>query len=219
MNQVGAVATEKFFSVVVQTSDGKTRAVPLRGESSGQVFQQARQQPDVRRVGKVTEISQGAFDAIVEGREPATDAEPAHPGPAERNDKWIGHVISGPRVIMHDRASGEQPFKHLQPPPERPKPQKRDPDPPPQAPARSQPTQSLATFQQPATPPAAEPIAAASPGAEYRILKSRRQGGPPYLLQRGTWQQQKGKRVFQIEWEKDFATRDEAVQHQTSLAP
>lgn len=208
---VGAVATEKYFSVVVETGDGKTGILPVRGESSGQVFQQAKQQHDVRRVGKVTELSRAAFDAIVEGRAPsaAASADPASSGTAARNDKWIEHVISGPRVILHDRPSGEQPFKHLQAPPERPKPQKRDPEPSPQAPARNRPSpEAVTTVTQPAagTP---EPVKTTS-AAEYRILKSRRQGGPPYLLQRGTWQEHKGKRLFQVESEKDFATREEA---------
>jgi hypothetical protein len=213
MNQVGAVATERYFSVVVETGDGKSKALPVRGESSGQAFQQARQQPDVRRVGKVTEISRAVFDAIVEGREPAaaSASEEARRHPAERNDKWIGHVIAGPRVAIHDRPSGEQPFKHLRAPPERPKPPKRDPEPLPQPPASSQVVQPVAKPGEPAAAqPAAEVLGTTSPAAEYRILKSRRQDGPPYLLQRGTWQQHKGKRAFQVEWEKDFATRDEA---------
>ena len=215
MNQVGAVAKEKYFSVVVETGDGKSRSLPVRGETSGQVFQQARQQPEVRRVGKVTEITRAAFDAIVEGRAPEPENTPAATGaadrnPPERNDKWIGHVIAGPRVILHDRPSGEQPFKHLQPPPERPKRQKRDPEPSRQAPPRSQPAAATLKQAAAAAAPAADAAPTASPAAEHRILKSRRQGGPPYLLQRGAWQQQNGKRVFQVEWEKDFATRAEA---------
>jgi hypothetical protein len=215
MNQVGAVATEKFFSAVVETADGKTRAVPVRGESSSQVFQQVKQQTDVRRVGKVTQITRAAFDAIVEGREPEVDSTSPDVDriSAERNDKWISHVIAGPRVAIHDRPSGEQPFKHLQAPPERPKPLKREIAPAPPAPVRSLPVKAVAKPGEPGTAqPAADPGGMASPASEYRILKSRRQGGPPYFLQRGTWQQLKGKRVFQVESEKEFATREEAVQ-------
>ena len=214
MNQVGAVATEKYFSVVVELDNGEKRALPVRGETSGQVFHQIKQQPEVRRVGKVTEISRSAFDAIVEGREPAPEPGRDQPNrnPPERSDKWIGHVIAGPRVISHARPSGgEQPFKHLQAPPERPKPRKRVPEPSPQPPARAPSAEPITAFRPPAAPPAADPVAPTpSPAVEYRILKSRRQGGPPYFLQRGAWQQLKGKRAFIVEWEKDFNTREEA---------
>jgi len=218
MNQVGAVATEKYFSVVVELSDGKKKALAVRGESSGQVFQQIKHQPDVRRVGKVTEVSQAAFDAIVEGRERPSSPPPnrADPNPPERNDKWIGHVISGPRVISDTRPSGEQPFKHLQPPPERPKPQKRDPEPS-RRPAGNRSAKPVSTVKPAPAAGQAATGAATSPVAEYRIYKSRRQDGPPYLLQRGSWEQIKGKRVFQVEWEKDFPTREEAVMHQASI--
>ena len=59
----------------------------------------------------------------------------------------------------------------------------------------------------PVTPP--QPAAQAT-AVEYRIMKSRRQTGEPYLLQRGKWQTENGKRVFRVESEKGFATREEA---------
>jgi hypothetical protein len=212
MIQVGEVTASKYFSVAVELGDGKKKALPVRGESTGQVFQQVKQHPDVRRVGKVMEISQAAFEAIVQGREPASEAgpRPSSQGPPERSDKWIGHVITGPRVISHVRPSGEQPFKHLQAPPERPKSKKHEPAPRATEPVASGPPANAR--------PSIEAGVASNLAPEYRVLKSRRQGGPPYLLQRGSWQQVKGKRAFHVKWEKDFATRAEAEAFRDSEA-
>jgi hypothetical protein len=48
---------------------------------------------------------------------------------------------------------------------------------------------------------------------EYRVVRSRRTGGQPYLLQRGTWSDRDGKRTFKLDWEKGFDERDKADRH------
>jgi hypothetical protein len=48
---------------------------------------------------------------------------------------------------------------------------------------------------------------------EYRIVKSRRRDGLPYLVQRGHWQQSNGRRTFDMQWEKGFADRAAAEKH------
>ena len=53
-----------------------------------------------------------------------------------------------------------------------------------------------------------------SPSAtEYRVIKSRRRDGLPYLVQRGQWQQANGRRTFDVRWEKGFADREAADKH------
>ncbi len=123
--------------------------------------------------------------------------------PVRREEKAIiHHVISGPRVVMHDRPvkSGERPFKDLKAAPERPRPAAADPPPRHKAPVHA---------VEPEPPTQAE-----STPREYRIVKSRRQGGEPYLLQRGYWHEQKGKRIFTVEWEKGFPDREKAEKHE-----
>ena len=129
---------------------------------------------------------------------------PGDPDPTRR-DKWIGHVISGPRVISHARPTGgEQPFKHLQAPPERPQ------APKPQPPVMAQPQTPIPAEDHNETEHDAEQVQELS----YRIVKSRRRDGQPYLLQRGSWNDRGGKHVFLVEWEKDFLTREGAEKHQ-----
>ncbi len=135
-------------------------------------------------------------------------------------------MIDAPR-----RGGFDQPFRRPKPPAHHVK-----PAPPKAPPLVLRPVQSVPT------PPAAAPSAVPAPAAaathpattrpvnnaaaddaatetetrppEYRIVKSRRQSGEPYLLQRGHWREQKGKRVFEAEWEKGFAEREKAEHHQ-----
>jgi hypothetical protein len=216
---------EKFFSVVAELADGTTQVLSAKGQSSGDAFRQVRERPDVRRVGRVSEITPAGFDNLERsGPQPVRDAAPeARPGampgrdsaPIEhKSPNWVGHVISGPRTVVYaPPAGGEQPFKNLNIPPERlakPKPV------PPPAPK----PQPVVAKPAPAAPAVASeesssplPMPAAETAAEYRIYKSRRQDGLPYLLQRGQWQQLKGKRAFDVQWEKGFAEREQAERH------
>lgn len=232
---------EKFFSVAVELEDGHRKILAVKASGSGQAFAQAKAAPNVRRVGKVTEIDASDFDHVSNGgtlkesapRDRASDSShkssadrkssghksadhksPAHPksekpaaaAPAERPS--AAYTNTGPRVVSHARTrTGEQPFKHLQAPPERPKP----PAPP------AKPTKPKAEKpEKPAKP--AKPKAAKAPSKKSatktddntRIIKSRRQDGPPYLLQRGTWKEVGGKRTFTVESEKGFDTREAA---------
>ncbi len=212
---------EKFFSVVAALADGSTKVVPVRAEAPGAAFREVRDRADVRRVGRVTEITPDAYQRLERGEQPpANEPAPrpsaaAEPAPAERPAaRWVDHVISGPRTVVYvTPTGGEQPFKHLVALPERPKP------PAPQ-PARA--AQKPAAVQVPAAPQSqAQPPADESPSlplpstteVEYRISKSRRRDGLPYLLQRGQWQQLKGKRAFEVQWEKGFEGREQAERH------
>lgn len=207
---------EKFFSVSVEFNDGTTKAVAARGESHGAVYQQIKLMPGVRRVGKVAEVSPGIHEAVKHGRPSAPDPEPRRP---EVGVASLNQPLRGPRVVIDARPTGgEQPFKHLQAPPERPK--------PPQ-PVIQQPPVTRSAVPAPQTAPApvraerasrTEPAQVASqtstpPELEYRIVRSRRAGGLPYLLQRGTWSQRDGKRNFKLDWEKGFEDRARAEQH------
>jgi hypothetical protein len=128
--------------------------------------------------------------------------------------------LKGPSVVLDARPSGgEQPFKNLNIPPERLKPY-RPPAPPPvtvrPAIATPPPVAPVSARTTEAAPAAAEaePVESADPGElEYRVLKSRRAGGAPYILQRGHWEQQKGKRIFKVDWEKGFEDREKADAH------
>lgn len=231
---------ERFFSVVVEREDGRTETLRLSGATPGAAFQQAKQTPGVRRVGKVAEVSSrnapdpvhpgGGAGAVSSG---PTQRAPA-PGRSERAsgyDPKVGFVLTGPRVVIHARAGGEQPFRNLQAPPE--------PFGPPKslfldarkaaagaaaARAAAQAAASAATAPQSApvvaTPKrVAETPAPATPAEpQYRIYKSRRRDGLPYLLQRGTWRDAGGKRVFEAGWEKGFAEREQAERHLAWLA-
>lgn len=227
---------ERFFSVVVEHEDGRTERLRLSGASPGAAFQQAKQTPGVRRVGKVAEVGSRTAPAPVHpsangnGRNGAVAAAPAQrapaPGRGERAggyDPKAGFVLAGPRVVIHARAGGEQPFRNLQAPPE------------PFGPPKSLFLDALKVAEEAAAAARAAEAArqaelaaieaaaaserqaaeAARAAAEpkYRIYKSRRRDGLPYLLQRGTWRDAGGKRLFEAGWEKGFAQRDEAERH------
>lgn len=226
---------EKFFSVLAERQDGTTKLMPAKGNTPGDAFQQVKQMPGVRRVGKVREISPADYEALLHGREPVGMAAPArhdrHPaGSTAEPSPQPGRVdvhfkLKGPRVVLDARPTGgEQPFKNLNIPPERLKPYK-PPQPPPPPPVPVGPAAAVPPPLPQAAAPAkdvapagrAEAVAPAesaeSAESEYRVLKSRRAGGSPYILQRGHWHQQKGKRIFKVDWEKGFEDREKAELH------
>jgi hypothetical protein len=239
----GAVV-EKFYSVAAELAGGETRVLPVRGQTPGEAFQQAKTNPGVRRVGKVTEITPGAYEALQRGETPRP-VKPvvSHTSPEQHPDGGLARLnapLAGPRVVLHARpVGGEQPFRRLQAPPERLGP----PRPPKPVVAPTRPQAAIASASVQPTAPARQPSFYAQPGTpavpsnspqptgdrafttpnpadsqpEYRIVKSRRQGGDPYLLQRGHWQEGAGKRTFTVEWEKGFPTRPEAERHQEWL--
>lgn len=204
----------KAYSVVAEFADGTTKTVSVRGESSGEAYRQVRDIPGVRRVGRVTEgvatirpvpQSNGSPRPPAPpapARPPAREAEP----PRHEPSTAIGHAMTGPRTVLYapPKGGGELPFRHLKAPPERPKPA---PEPP--------------RVEAPPTVPVAQDVPADQsamaipelPGTEYRIVKSRRRDGQPYLLQRGNWRQAGGKRLFDVAWEKGFAEPAKAEQH------
>ncbi|HEY2584953.1 MAG TPA: hypothetical protein VGI81_04210 [Tepidisphaeraceae bacterium] len=225
---------EKFFSVLAEQQDGTTKLMPAKGNTPGDAFQQIKRMPGVRRVGKVREISPADYDALLHGREPVGMAVPArhdrHPaGSTAEPSPQPGRVdvhfkLKGPRIVLDARPTGgEQPFKNLNIPPERLKPYKPPQPLPPPAPVRPTakgpppppPAAAPATQKDVAAPVQAEDAEAPfeSTELEYRILKSRRAGGAPYILQRGHWLQQKGKRIFKVDWEKGFEHREKAEAH------
>lgn len=223
------LAVERCFSVAAEMADGTKTLVRVTGETPAEAFKQVRERPDVRRVGKVTEIQENSFrsGSAEPGREPmrpvmrsVEDQPPQRSTPPVSRESLIGFTISGPRVVRDARrVGGEQPFKHLQAPP----PSERDAAPvEPPKPIFS-PFGASPKPPAPAPVEAVEPVAVESPeepsdaGVEYRIVKSRRKDGFPYLLQRGSWQQQAGKRVFHSEWEKGFPDRDQADQRREWL--
>jgi hypothetical protein len=217
--RTSSVSVEKWYSVAVETVDGKSEVLRIAARNPGEVFRQAKERPGVRRVGKIAEGD------LQPGRKPRPADATQHARPPADRAALIGHNLSGPRIVIDARASGEQPFKHLKPPPERPKP----PTPPAPAPmpSRNAPVASAPNVQQAssarpqvsagqASNPTPElPLTTDQPSTkpEYRIMKSRRQDGDPYVLQRGTWQQQKGKRAFAVDWEKSFVDRPTAERH------
>jgi hypothetical protein len=202
-----------MFSVAVEMENGERRTLSVRGESTGGVFQQVKAMPGVRRVGRVSapgdeRPANAGGGGTVRREIPPQSRPPVRPEQTteEARRALIGHAISGPRVVLDARPSGgEQPFKHLQPPPERPKP----PTPPP-APAKAAASKAAAPARPAATAAAAAPVTGEP---EYRIVKSRRRDGQPYLLQRGHWQDKGGKRTFTVDWEQGFDTREAAEQH------
>ena len=109
---------DRFFSVVVEREDGRTETVSLSGPTPGAAFQQAKQLPGVRRVGKVAEVgSRTAPDPVRAGQPHATGhSTPPHqqpqltsPGRTERAagyDPKVGFVLTGPRVVIHARPTG-----------------------------------------------------------------------------------------------------------------
>jgi hypothetical protein len=124
----------------------------------------------------------------------------------------LNQPLRGPRVVLDARRTGgEQPFKHLQAPPERPK--------PPQPVVVQRPAPAPVRHPEPIAQPVAQPRQPELPASEestelqYRIIRSRRADGLPYLLQRGTWSQRDGKRIFKLDWEKGFDDRAKAERH------
>jgi hypothetical protein len=220
--------TDKFFSVVAELEDGTSKVLPVRAGASGEAFRHARELPGVRRVGRVAEISEAAFAGLGQGRAvsappPATviqhQPEKTNPeSPAARPS--VPHVISGPRTVVYaPPAGGEQPFKNFTVPPERlavdaPRPQ---PAKPAVAIARPKPVTAPAVAAtasvRPTEPDDSMRIAQPPSPTEYRIVKSRRRDGLPYLVQRGQWQQANGRRTFDVQWEKGFADREAAEKH------
>lgn len=206
---------EKFFSVTVEYKDGTTQTMAARGESQGSVFQQIKQTPGVRRVGKVSEVSPAVFEAVRHGRPVAAAPQlrpPGQTGPAFHLDQ-LNQPLRGPRVVIDARPTGgEQPFKHLQAPPERPRPpQPVVQQPPPAAPSRRE-DSPIPRFTD-AEPTSTQAEHAGPAQLEYRIVRSRRAGGLPWLLQRGSWSGGEGKRTFQLDWEKGFEDRLRAERH------
>jgi hypothetical protein len=215
--------TDKFFSVVAELEDGTSKVLPVRAGSSGEAFRHARDQAGVRRVGRVAEIAEPVFAALGEGRAVAAVAQarlvqeqPEKTNPDSPPRPSVPHVISGPRTVVYaPPARGEQPFKNFTVPPERlavdaPKPQ-------PAKLAVAKPTPIAAVAATPAAAPVESDdsmrISQAPSATEYRIVKSRRRDGLPYLVQRGQWQQANGRRTFDVQWEKGFADREAADKH------
>jgi hypothetical protein len=226
---------EKVFSVVAETRDGTTQTLSVRGRTPGEVFQQVKEMPGIRRVGRVTEVTRGGDRAgkAVERHRP--HAAPGSTAAGSR-DLGIGRPMSGPRVVIPARPTGgEQPFKHLQAPPERPREERRERE-------ERLPRKAAVTADQGGVPPTAAAQAGATPaptpggvavvppggsadaaGGDYRIVKSRRRDGAAYLLQRGRWREEgkegeKGRRVFTVEWEAGFTTREEAEQQRDAMS-
>lgn len=260
---------ERFFSVSVELTDGRSTQLKVRGESPAEVFKDVRARSDVRRVGKVTEINEGAFQsdrpvvsaAPVQARvterhqgeghqasratqAPVAGGEGAMVDPRTPREALMGFAISGPRVVRAARPLGyEQPFKNLKAPAGReaeplpPEPAKPvfSPFGPAKGPIANDPSRPSVFAKPAAEAPSAEPTAeapqtdavdateadesaATTPNErEYRIVKSRRQTGEPYLLQRGNWGMVKGKRTFGVEWEKGFESREKAEKQQAWL--
>ena len=125
------VAVERLFTVIAEFADGTTRTVRVRGESPSEVYQQVRTMDGVRRVGRVTEVSEQVFNSRepdrvstqqnghAQHRRSESSPRPGTAEPTERDvNRTLGNSISGPRVVRHARpAGGEQPFKNLVAPP------------------------------------------------------------------------------------------------------
>jgi hypothetical protein len=209
--------TEKFFSVVAELEDGTSKVVPVRAGSSGEAFRHARELPGVKRVGRVAEISESAFADLGEGRAVLIEQKPNARPQAERSQPaaataaadgpFVPHVISGPRTVVYaPPTGGEQPFKHLKAPPERPKPIE---------PAKPQTAKATPAAAKTAKDAGDATMKMSQPSLpiEYRIVKSRRRDGLPYLVQRGQWNEANGRRSFDVQWEKGFEDRAGAEQH------
>jgi hypothetical protein len=196
---------EKKYDVVAEMEDGGTKVLAVRAESPSQAFGIARAMPGVRRVGRVSEPGQHAGHARHD-RTAQDNGAPERFAPSGAGS--IAIPLAGPRVVLPaPRGGGEQPFRFLEAPPERPKPA------PAPAPVAAKPAKPSPA----AVPSADAPSISADP--EYRIVKSRRRDGQPFLLQRGRWQAANGKRTFQVEWEQGFDTREAAEGHRDSVTP
>jgi hypothetical protein len=221
--------TDKFFSVVAELEDGTSKVLPVRAGSTGEAFRHARDQAGVRRVGRVAEIAEAAFASLSEGRavvaqKPAVprqrQQQPEKTNPESPARPTAPHVISGPRTVVYAPPSrgGEQPFKNFTVPPERlsadkPKPQPAKAVAPPKPVIELKPAVTAAAPEQSAEADDSMRISQAPSDTEYRIVKSRRRDGLPYLIQRGHWQQVNGRRSFDMQWEKGFADREAAEKH------
>jgi hypothetical protein len=223
--------TDKFFSVVAELEDGTSKVLPVRAGAPGEAFRRAREVPGVRRVGRVVEISEAALADLGQGRAAAVQAPAAQQQPVKTNPESralrpvVPHVISGPRTVVYaPPARGEQPFKNFTVPPERlkpaeaPKPQPAKVIAPPKPVAQPKPAiepkpAAAVAAVQPAESDDSMRISQSPSPTEYRIVKSRRRDGLPYLVQRGQWQQVNGRRTFDMQWEKGFADRDAAEKH------
>lgn len=232
----GTMVVERVYSVDVEMADGTRTVLRLHAGKPSEAFRQARDMPGVRRVGRVTEGARHSDGAPARSpeRQPRSVGSEHHskraaePATSAERESSLGFSISGPRVVRDTRPTGgERPFAHLQPPPPRPEPVR--PPKPPKPSVRQLGQPQIQRDEVPAvTPPEQEvteelglreasgAAAADSTAADrdYRILKSRRRDGLPYLLQWGAWRMQGGKRVFEIVWEKGFASREQADQHQ-----
>lgn len=233
---------EQVYTVEVEMADGTRTVVQVRGDTAGEAYRQARDTPGVRRVGRVTAGSRGpegsrGNSAARSGNNPVRpgvasahrQASPEAPASPAHRGQLLGLAISGPRLVRETRApGGERPFAHLQPPPPRPEPIH---PPKPVKVAVAQPAVVTAQVAVSASAPATtvtrqpatagtvptQPATSTTPALgdrEYRIVKSRRKDGLPYLLQRGTWGQVGTKRVFASTWEKGFDAREKAEAHQ-----
>lgn len=230
---------EKSFSIAVEMESGEKRTLTVAGPTSGSVFQQVKAMPGVRRVGRIAEVGANGYVAPPQtssaGREQkADDRRQQSPAAAAAAGAAATGAFAGtgPRVVLSSRQkTGEQPFKNLYVPPERLAVFKPAPPPPPKPVMKVVPVVKPAAAPAPAPAPVAAPMPVEEPvkqaqevvtpaasALEYRIVKSRRQNGDPYLLQRGTWSELKGKRVFSIDWEKGFADREKAEAHQRWMA-
>ena len=199
---------EKTFTVAAEMEDGTTQFLTVRAESPSQAFGQARSMPGVRRVGRVSEGGAAAAGADHGRRERSERRERNAPEPrfAPSGAGSVGIPLAGPRVVLPaPRGGGEQPFRHLKAPPERPKPL------PSVTPVAAKPAKAST---KPAAPSDVAPTDAAP---EYRIVKSRRRDGQPFLLQRGRWQTANGKRAFEVESENGFDTREQAEAHRDTV--
>jgi hypothetical protein len=211
--------------------------LPVRANASGEAYRQARELPGVRRVGRVAEVSETAFAGLGQGRAMTAQAPPTPANVKQPTEKTnpeaparphVPHQISGPRTVVYTPpARGEQPFKNLAIPPERLKPADAPTLYPPKVVAppkpvvQSKPVVELkpaaAAVAAPAQPTESDDdsmrISQSPSATEYRVVKSRRRDGLPYLVQRGHWQQVNGRRSFDVQWEKGFADREAADKH------
>ena len=210
---------EKFFSAVVELEGGEHKTLRVHGPSKGAVFQQVKAMPGVRRVGKVSELSSpdAALPSDRAHKPAAEHGRSSHEPKHVERPRGGEFAATGPRVVIHGGRSGG-----MQPPPER-----RKPLHPPKlkkpvvhvvkpvhhaaAPVVKHPVHAVKHAAE-LTPPAP-----AVPVHEYRVIKSRRQSGDPFILQRGNWHEAKGKRSFTVDWEKGFTEREKAEKHQAWL--
>src|SRR4051794_31689372 len=124
---MSVVAEARLYSVSVEMADGTSTVVRVQGQTSGEAFQQVKQMPGVRRVGRVvegTQMSSGARqdsprqnrsdsprndtrnDHRVDTRSHEVRQHEARQGPgASSSDQnaTLGNRIAGPRVVTPTR--------------------------------------------------------------------------------------------------------------------